>query len=332
MTEQKTEQKIEAFWRDATAEDIAKVMRGEKVEARFRDVDTSIWSVNRILGGYDATCPNSLHWISDNANQWKFCQVYDPPQWYIDKPDPGEGWRLLDPFTDEQPELGDCMFDRIDKKWISLVPNFLPGRRPSVWYRRRIEPVNSPEKLDSSPCVGFPKGWTDLSVDEPRLASDAYWSQDAEAWVLIGDGWVEAANREKWPAIRFGNPSKSSNSSIPPVGSLSGFKVGDHVREVDNSSGYAYLGIGMVEDIGNVEDFPIGVRYGKRFYAAYKPEQLEKLPQFSKHQRVKVVNKHFVHSGRIGVVDSTSSDGMVHIHFSPSETGLYEPCDIVAVD
>jgi hypothetical protein len=33
------------------------------------------------------------------------------------------------------------------------------------------------------------------------LESDAYWSQDAEAWVIV-DGWVEAANREKWPVIR----------------------------------------------------------------------------------------------------------------------------------
>jgi hypothetical protein len=70
-----------------------------------------------------------------------------------------------------------------------------------VWYRRRIEP-NSPEKLDSLACRGFAKGWTDLSVDEPRLASDAYWSLGANDWVIIGDARVEYANREKWPAIR----------------------------------------------------------------------------------------------------------------------------------
>jgi hypothetical protein len=71
----------------------------------------------------------------------------------------------------------------------------------AMWYRRRIEP-NSPEKLDGSTCASnIPKGWTALSFDEPRLESDAYWSQDAEAWVIV-DGWVEAANREKWPVIR----------------------------------------------------------------------------------------------------------------------------------
>jgi hypothetical protein len=202
-----TEQKIEAFWRDATAADIAKVMKGEKVEARFRDIDTSIWSVSRFLGGYDATCPNSLHWISNNANQWKFCQVYDPPQWYINRPDPGEGWRLLDPFSDEQPELGDCMFDRINKKWISLVPNFLPGRRPSVWYRRRIEPVK--QDAGSTSANNIPKGWIALLLDEPRFASDAYWSLGAKDWIIIGDARLESANREKWPAIRRVDTHKS---------------------------------------------------------------------------------------------------------------------------
>jgi hypothetical protein len=197
MTEM-NEQKIEQFWRDANAGDIAKVMRGEKVEARFRDVDTSIWSVSRFLGGYDATCPNSLHWISNNANQWAQCQVYDPPQWWLDRPDPGKGWRLLKKFPDE-PKLGtDDAWDCHSKEWRRT---FAKGdQAKAVWYRRRIEP-NSSEKLDSSICLGFPKGWTALSLDEPRLESDAFWSQDAEAWIIV-DGWVEAANRDKWPAIR----------------------------------------------------------------------------------------------------------------------------------
>jgi hypothetical protein len=195
-----TEQKIEQFWRDATAEDIAKVMKGEKVEARFRDVDTSIWSVSRFLGGYDATCPNSLHWISNNANQWKFCQVYDPPQWYTDKPDPGEGYRLLGKFPNEDLQPGDEWFepDPLEKGWKvshnERQANFL-------WYRRRIEP-NNPITLDSSTCVGFPKGWTALSLNEPRLASDAFWSLGAKDWVIIDECRVEAANRDKWPAIR----------------------------------------------------------------------------------------------------------------------------------
>jgi hypothetical protein len=185
---------IEAFWRDAKAADIAKVMKGENVEARFRDSAVRDWKIGHLNGWADG------EFRCDLANCWVHCQVYDPPEWLKNKPDPGEGWRLLDPFTDEQPELGDCMFDRIDKKWISLVPNFLPGRRPSVWYRRRIEPVK--QDAGSTCASNIPKGWTALLLDEPRLESDAYWSQGAKDWIIIGDNRVEYANRDKWPAIR----------------------------------------------------------------------------------------------------------------------------------
>jgi hypothetical protein len=195
------EQKIEQFWRDATAEDVARVMAGEKVEARFRDVDTSIWSVSRFLGGYDATCPNSLRWISSNANQWKFCQVYDPPQWYLDKPDPGEGWRLLEKFPAEELQPEDDWWKIESKDW-------LPSRRAcrgeqqdeDVWYRRRIEPVK--QDAGSTCASNIPKGWSALSLDEPRLASDAFWSVGAKDWVIIDECRVEYANLDKWPAIR----------------------------------------------------------------------------------------------------------------------------------
>ena len=197
MTEQNSEQKIEQFWRDATAADIAKVIRGEKVEARFCDDSRKGWWPSALLG-----CRNEryLLWLDKDGAGWRFCQVYEPPEWFKNKPDPGEGWRLLEKFPPESLQPGDEWFepDPLETGWKvshnERQANFL-------WYRRRIEP-NSPEKLDSSPCAStIPKGWTVLSLDEPRLASDAYWSQDAEAWVII-DGWVEAANREKWPAIR----------------------------------------------------------------------------------------------------------------------------------
>jgi hypothetical protein len=190
-----SEQKIEAFWRDATAEDIAKVMKGEKVEARFRDRYADGWAEYYLSG------VNGKGWIAGNF-RWDLCQVYEPQQWWLDKPDPGEGWRLLDPFSDEQPILGDCTYCTINKRWVELKPNFLPGRRPEAWYRRRIE-TNSPEKLDSSRSKDYiPTGWIKLSDDEPRLASDAYWSQGASEWCLIGVDRLEYANRDKWPAIR----------------------------------------------------------------------------------------------------------------------------------
>jgi hypothetical protein len=191
------ETKIEAFWRDATADkDIARVMKGEKVEARFRDDTCDEWKV-AMLGGYDST-DEHCKWISGTGCPYAQCQVYDPPQWYTDKPDPGEGWRLLGKFPDEPKLNTDEFFDTFDKAW-TLVGETGSNQYYGVWYRRRIEPV----KQDAgSPCASnIPKGWTALLLDEPRLESDAYWSQDAEAWIIV-DGWVEAANRDKWPAIR----------------------------------------------------------------------------------------------------------------------------------
>lgn len=163
-----SERKIEAFWRDATVEDIERFINGgEKLESRF-------WRIPE--------CPH---------------EVYDPPQWYLDKPDPGEGYRLLGKFPAEELQPGDEWFesDPLGKGWKvshnERQANFL-------WYRRRIEPV----KIESRYRDNIPKGWVRLSDDELRLASDAYWSQGASEWCLIGDDRIEYANRDKWPAIR----------------------------------------------------------------------------------------------------------------------------------
>ena len=197
-----SEQKIEAFWRDATAEDIAKVMRGEKVEARFRDPSAGwgdwVWCAfdnsTLFLGGWKAG-----EWFDHEGDDWTQCQVYDPQQRYIDKPDPGEGYRLLEKFPAEELQPGDDWWGIESKGW-------LPSRRAcrgeqqddDVWYRRRIEP----KEVESRSKDYIPSGWAKLSDDEPRLASDAYWSQGAKDWIIIGDNRVEYANRDKWPAIR----------------------------------------------------------------------------------------------------------------------------------
>jgi hypothetical protein len=201
MSEQKTEQRPEAFWRDANAEDVARVMKGEKVEARFRDEDDEIWSsVDNTLKGYDST--GKSEWIAGNF-RWDLCQVYDPPAWFLDKPDPGEGYRLLEKFPAESRCVNDEWWDANERLWRSdpTIMNH-SAQHPETWYRRRIEP-NVPEIPDSSRSKDYiPSGWVKLSDDEPRLASDAYWSQVASEWCLIGEDRVNFANRSKWPAIR----------------------------------------------------------------------------------------------------------------------------------
>jgi hypothetical protein len=137
-----TTEKIEAFWQDATADDVARVMAGETVEARFRDDDGGNWlESDHSLGGYDST-EEFCKWISSTGCPWRFCQVYREPSWYADKPDPGPGWRLLEKFPDEDPKSEDDWFNPESKIWSPSVRACRGERQDEdIWYRRRIEPV-----------------------------------------------------------------------------------------------------------------------------------------------------------------------------------------------
>jgi len=136
-----SEQKIEQFWRDANAGDIAKVMRGEKVEARFRDGEGTSWYLRKLIGW------NTGLFRCDRAEGWKQCQVYDPQQWWLDKPDPGEGYRLLGKFPDEDKLGTDEAWNPEDAKWQPIARG--GEQEYAAWYRRRIDP-NVPEIPDSS--------------------------------------------------------------------------------------------------------------------------------------------------------------------------------------
>jgi hypothetical protein len=137
-----TEQKIEAFWRNATAADVARVMKGETVEARFRDSAVRDWKFGHLNGWADG------EFRCDLAMSWKQCQVYDPPQWFLDKPDPGEGWRLLEKFPDEPKLATDEAWNWDDSKWQPIRNG--GDQECETWYRRRIEPV---ETVESKPLL-----------------------------------------------------------------------------------------------------------------------------------------------------------------------------------
>jgi hypothetical protein len=154
-----TEQKIEQFWRDATAADIAKAMKGEKVEARFRDYDDGDWTEVDRLGGFATSITHPISWFDVGGVRWFQCQVYDPPQWYIDKPDPGEGYRLLEKFPYEGVEENDQFFDRD----IWLPARLHLQQIHGTWYRRRIEPKQEKNdcgvfKLLSNEVIQIPNG------------------------------------------------------------------------------------------------------------------------------------------------------------------------------
>jgi hypothetical protein len=140
-------ERIEAFWQDATADDVARMMKGETVEARFRDHLQEDWSKTVwLLAGYDSTEENK--WIDNTGCPWRFCQVYREPSWHAKKPDPGPGYRLLGKFPDEEPKPGDeCQ--GVSVEWGPSCQAKAGGHQVfGVWYRRRIEPESpSPAKV-----------------------------------------------------------------------------------------------------------------------------------------------------------------------------------------
>jgi hypothetical protein len=142
-----TEQKIEQFWRDATAGDTTS---GKRLAARFRDYPNGGWADNRTLAGWRRIAGEpSLLFYDEAGVAWFQCQVYEPQQWWLDKPDPGPGYRLLEKFPAEDLQPGDEWFehDPLEAGW-KVSHNERQAK--FLWYRRRIEP-NAPEKLDG--CV-----------------------------------------------------------------------------------------------------------------------------------------------------------------------------------
>ena len=123
---------IEQFWRPATSADVTRVMDAVTVEARFRDEDKDQWR-NGCLQGW-----MKGYW-SANGAMWTHCQVYSPPQYWLDKPEPGEGYRLLAKFPDEALQAGDEAAS-VAGLWHKSEQARIGGRQvKGVWYRRRIE-------------------------------------------------------------------------------------------------------------------------------------------------------------------------------------------------
>ena len=148
---------IEDFWRDATAADVTRVMAGETVEARFRDNESKPWDEGEYLGGW-----LEGRWKKAGLGSWDYCQVYDPPQWFLDKPEPGEGYRLLGKLPDEAKLATDEVYLKDIQHWQQIGVD--DGKQQEgYWYRRRIEqPKPEPKHyvLQVGDTVEFPDGWT----------------------------------------------------------------------------------------------------------------------------------------------------------------------------
>ena len=175
-------EKIEAFWQDATADDVARVMAGETVQARFRDSDRYDWWTHHLAGWKE--CSQSK-WIDSNASSWVNCQVYREPSWWAKRPDPGPGYRLLGKFPDEELKPGDERF-ATNGKWVaSTYANIGAGQAFDVWYRRRIEPVEPKFAVGQTVKVVGPKEIPALEWSSVGMAQYAGTTQTIERVELL---------------------------------------------------------------------------------------------------------------------------------------------------
>lgn len=117
---------IERYWRDATPED---AIKDPPMVARFRDPNYS-WKIEALRGIRQGA---AFPWFSESKISFQQCQVYDAP-------DPGEGWRLIDPNTEPLQEGDEFMlfFDR-KRGWIHIDTEVTNWAEKN-FYRRRIEP------------------------------------------------------------------------------------------------------------------------------------------------------------------------------------------------
>lgn len=124
---------IERYWRDAKPED---AIKEPPMVARFRQ-DGEDWVHTEVLLGYDrsqkdfvwcCTFPNAM------LRAFKYCQVYDAP-------DPGEGWRLIDPDKDDCNQVGIEFWHTSLRRWQPRPVRFqkTPFEQSNI-YRIRIAP------------------------------------------------------------------------------------------------------------------------------------------------------------------------------------------------
>lgn len=129
---------IEDFWEDAKPRHVADVMNGKEIEARFSD-RIDVWATTTRLRGVQRVGEIGIQWMS-TSSVWNYCQVYQPPEWWRNKPDPGEEYRLLDKFPDEALQPGDEAVT-VAGLWHRSEQARIGGRQvEGIWYRRRIEP------------------------------------------------------------------------------------------------------------------------------------------------------------------------------------------------
>jgi hypothetical protein len=175
-------EKIEAFWVNATAFEVARVMNGETVEARFRDFEKDEWKIAVLSGWSKFNERDRLPWATRGGLCYMFCQVYREPSWWTERPDPGPGYRLLGKFPDEDLKSSDEFYR--EGVW-NLTCKESGSPHAGYWYRRRIEPVEPKFAVGQTVKVVGPKQIPALEWSSVGMAQYAGTTQTIERVELL---------------------------------------------------------------------------------------------------------------------------------------------------
>lgn len=123
---------IERYWRKATKEDSVK---DPMMDARFSNDPKFGFVIGKLANWHRE---NQWPWVDADGRHWNTAEVYDAP-------DPGKGWRLIDPDKDDHNQDGIDFWYPEGKQWRSRASVGRDKQRFTlddlVHYRIRISPT-----------------------------------------------------------------------------------------------------------------------------------------------------------------------------------------------
>jgi len=151
---------VEEFWKEVKPEDF---LKNRDMIVRVRNGHIG-WSAPTKLDGYTLTSDSACEMINLHVNNkaWGMpefppvpvtykvtwyangslydeCQMYDPPEYWLNKPTPNPGYRLLNKYPHENVFIGDECWNAKSKCWVYVGSPSSNKQPDEVWFSRRIE-------------------------------------------------------------------------------------------------------------------------------------------------------------------------------------------------
>lgn len=140
---------VEEFWKEVKPEDFLKnrdmIVRLRTIHKGMVGNGASDWSGPTKLDGFTLyTDKDKVTWYA-NGSLYDECQMYDPPEYWLNKPTPNPGFRLLNKFPHEDIAIGDEGWNTRSKCWVTVKSPSSNKQPDEVWFSRRIEEPKAPK-------------------------------------------------------------------------------------------------------------------------------------------------------------------------------------------